>query len=162
MVRDRRAAALILVAAAVVACGGPPTTTPAPRVVATPTARVTVGEPPAVSLAADGGDAVIGQLGTYTWANGGSDAPWLPGAPLTVGAVEPLTLAVERGVPIAEWQARVTEAGATDPTGAARLGAGVGPPRFEAPVAGAWTLEVRVVFAGGLGSANYFWALTVT
>ena len=36
--------------------------------------------PPTAALAVEGGDPTDGQLGTYTWGEGGSDAPWLPGA----------------------------------------------------------------------------------
>jgi hypothetical protein len=162
MALDGRAARLILVAVSVLGCGGPPVATPASSAVVPTASLAAAAEPPAASLVADGGDPVVGQLGTFTWANGGSAAPWLPGAPLMVGAVEPLTLSVDRGVPIAEWRARVTGSDATDPSGAAGLGAGAGQPRFEAPVAGTWILEVQVVFAGGLGTASYFWGLTVT
>ena len=38
-------------------------------------------EPPAATLAVEGGDPVAGQLGSFTWNGGGSDSPWLPGAP---------------------------------------------------------------------------------
>ena len=38
--------------------------------------------PPEALLAAEGGDPVAGQLGTYVWFESGSDSPWLPGAPL--------------------------------------------------------------------------------
>lgn len=167
MVPDRRVIGLALAVLVAAACGGPPATTPvaveSPVPPATPVETVAaIPEPPAAALAAEGGDPVTGQLGTYTWANGGSDAPWLPGSPLAVGAVEPLTVTVERGVPIESWEARVAPAGQDDPTGAASLGSGAGQPAFEAPVAGDWTLEVRVEFAGGLGTASYFWALTVS
>ena len=166
MGRDRRVIGLALAVLIAVACGGPPATSSAAVESAIPSATPgatveAVAEPPAAALSAEGGDPVTGQLGSYTWANGGSDAPWLPGSPLGVGPVEPLSVTVERGVPIESWEARVAPAGQGDPTGAASLGSGAGQPAFEAPAAGAWTLEVRVVFAGGLGTASYFWALTV-
>ena len=119
-------------------------------------------EPPAASLAAEGGDPVVGQLGSYIWADGGSDSPWLPGAPISVGAVEPLAVTVDPAVRIATWAARMTPAGASTPAGAVALGQGTGSPRFDAPGPGAWTVEVQVRFADGLGSAAYFWALTST
>ena len=53
--------------------------------------------PPDASLAAEGGDPVPGQLGTFTWAGGGSDSPWLPGTPITVGAGESLTVTLDGG-----------------------------------------------------------------
>ena len=36
--------------------------------------------PPDAELAAEGGDPVTGQLGTYIWAGAGSDSPWLRGS----------------------------------------------------------------------------------
>ena len=85
-----------------------------------------------------------------------------PGAPITVGAVEPLAMTVDPAVPIATWSARMMPIGATAPAGAVSLGRGAGPPRFDAPGPGDWTVEVQVRFADGLGSASYFWALTST
>jgi hypothetical protein len=173
------------------ACGGPPATS-APTAAATVTAAAIPGpsdprptptavpattvpattipasampgltEPPAASLAADGGDPVVGQLGSYVWANGGSDSPWLQGAPITVGAVEPLAMVVDPAVRIATWAARLVPADASSPAGAVSLGEGTGSPRFEAPGPGAWTVAVEVRFADGLGSAAYFLALTST
>src|SRR6266576_2728071 len=72
----------------------PGTGTPAPTVAASadpaPTGgagqSVAAGQPPSAALAADGGDPVVGQLGTYTWLDGGSDSPWLPGTTIAVGA----------------------------------------------------------------------------
>ena len=56
----------------------PPTGDPTRRP-STAVAGVVSAEPPAATLAAEGGDPVAGQLGSYTWAGGGSDSPWLPG-----------------------------------------------------------------------------------
>jgi len=138
----------------------PPTAAAASPASASPAAGVL--EPPAASLAAEGGDPVVGQLGSYAWASGGSDSPWLPGAPITVGAVEPVAMTVDPAVPIATWSARMMPIGAAAPIGAVSLGRGAGPPRFEAPGPGDWTVEVQVRFEDGLGSASYFWALTST
>jgi hypothetical protein len=121
-----------------------------------------VAEPPAASLAAEGGDPVLGQLGSYVWADGGSDSPWLQGTPIAVGAAEPLDMVVDPAVRIATWAARMVPAGASSPAGAVSLGQGTGTPRFEAPGPGAWTVTVQVRFADDLGSAAYFWALTST
>ena len=117
--------------------------------------------PPQGSLAAEGGDAVPGQVGTYTWRDGGSDSPWLPGARITVGTGEPLSVSLTPPVAVAAWQARSVPAGTAGPTGATSLGEGDGPPTFAAPGAGVWTVEVHVVFDGDLGSASYFWRLEV-
>ena len=117
--------------------------------------------PPEATLAAEGGDPVAGRLGTFTWRDGGSDSPWLQGAPLAVGSGEPLTMSIAPLVDISTWQARAVPAGSDGPAGATSLGEGRGSPTFFAPDTGAWTVEVRVAFDGDLGSASYFWRLEV-
>jgi hypothetical protein len=121
----------------------------------------TADRPPDARLAAEGGDSVVGQLGSYTWADGGSDSPWLPGAPITVGVGEPLTIGFEPPVGVDSWGARVVPSTADGPDGAAILDQGAGPPAFTIPAAGSWTVEVRVVFADGAGDASYFWKVEV-
>lgn len=113
--------------------------------------------PPSATLAAEGGDPVVGQLGTYTWADGGSDAPWLPGAPISVGVGEPLAVVLDPAIGIGSWRARSVPAAATGPAGAVVLGEGDGPPGFDAPSAGTWTVEVSITFPGDLGTASYAW-----
>ena len=118
--------------------------------------------PPSATLAADGGEPAIGQLGSYTWLDGGSDSPWLPGAPVTVGAGEPLTVTIGGGVAVADWSARRVAAPTTDGSGAIALGQAAGPPvAFAAPPAGTWSVQVTVRFANDLGSATYYWRLVV-
>jgi hypothetical protein len=122
--------------------------------------RVTAG-PPVAALAAEGGDPTDGQLGSYTWGDGGSDAPWLPGARMAVGAGEPLTVSFQPEANIQTWSARAVPATSDGPANATALGGGSGRPRFAAPDAGTWTVEVRVVFADAAGRATYFWQLAV-
>jgi hypothetical protein len=117
--------------------------------------------PPAASLAVEGGDAVVGQLGSFTWADGGSDSPWLPGTPVAMAAGEPLTVTVADGVAVAEWSARRVPAGTTDGAGAVGAGGGPAPVTFAAPGPGSWSVQVDLTFAGGLGAAAYYWQLTV-
>ena len=125
-------------------------------------ASATTGLPPSAALAADGGDPAVGQLGSYTWLDGGSDSPWLPGTPVTVGAGEPLTVTIGGGVAVADWSARRVTAGRTDGSGALALGGAAGPPvSFAAPGIGTWSVQVTVRFANDLGSATYYWRLTV-
>jgi hypothetical protein len=160
-----------LLGAVVVACGtsaspGTPTTSPsepsvAPSSAASNPATSAVDAPPRAALAADGGDAVAGQLGSYTWGDSGSDSPWLPGSPVHVASGEPLTVTLDPDVPIAWWHARYAPAGAGDPAGAIRLGEGGGTPVFGAPAGGPWTVEVVIEFADDLGTASYFWRLDV-
>ncbi len=165
----RPALTALLLVALVAACGGSePSATPV-AVPASPTdppptvaATVPVDGPPAADLAAEGGDPVEGQLGTYTWGDGGSDAPWLPGAPLAVGAGEPLTMTLRPDTGIASWTVRVVPAAADGPAGAEAVTSSLPVVLVTAPVAGAWTLQIEVTFADDLGQASYFWALDVS
>ncbi len=52
-------------------------------------------------------------------------------------------------------------AGTTNGTGAVGLGAGGPPATFAVPGRGRWSVQVAVRFADGLGSATYYWELTV-
>jgi hypothetical protein len=117
--------------------------------------------PPAALLAVEGGDPAVGQLGSFTWADGGSDSPWLPGTPVAAAAGEPMTLTLADGVAVAEWSARRVLAGITDGAGAVGSGGGRAPVTFAAPGRGSWSVQVDVTFAGGLGSADYYWQLIV-
>ena len=144
------------------ASAGPSLTTATPAPTRSMTAPPADAAPPAAMLVAEGGDPVVGQLGTYTWRDGGSDSPWLPGAPIAVGAGEPLSLSVEPATGIVSWRARSVPASTEGPDGATSVGEGSGSPAFAAPGAGTWTVEVYVVFDDGLGDASYFWRLDVT
>ena len=170
---------VIALAACAASSGGTGSDAPLPPTAATtPSAGVTAGvatsapiasvavapsagdEPPAARLAAEGGEPVTGQLGTFVWGDGGSDSPWLPGAPLHVGAGERLVVALSPATAIGSWRARYTRAGAANPAGATSLGSGAGDVALTAPAQGTWTVEIAVDF-GGLGSASYFWRLEV-
>jgi hypothetical protein len=118
-------------------------------------------EPPSASLAAEGGDPAVGQLGSFTWNGGGSDSPWLPGSPITVGAGERLTVSLAGGDEPTDWSARRVPAGTPDGSGAVGIGGGPAPITFAAPGPGSWSVQVQVRFAGGLGSAAYYWELSV-
>jgi hypothetical protein len=160
-----------VVLAAVAACvgSGTPSSTPTPDDPSTSTPRAPAPQattiapavvPPVGRLAAEGGDPVSGQLGTYVWRDAGSDSPWLPGAPVKVGAGEPLTVTFDPAIGVASWRARLVPADADDPDGATLLGQGVGDPAFQAPGPGSWTVEVHVAFEAG--DASYFLRFDVT
>jgi hypothetical protein len=134
------------------------TESPATPSVAASTAAT---EPPAATLAVEGGDPVTGQLGTFIWGDGGSDSPWLPGSPIAVGVGEHLTVALADGVGVATWSAKRVAGGTSDGSGAVGLGTGGPPIAFDAPGAGSWSVQVTVDFDGGLGSASYYWFITV-
>ena len=164
-------AVLAAVVATCLACGpGPgPTASASPSspgaTVATsvdsPSATPGVGDPPVGSIRVEGGDPVVGQLGTYSWAGGGSSSPWLPGAPIGVGAQETLQLTVDPAVVVTGWTARLAPAADQDGTQAAVIASGVGSPVMGAPKRGSWTLAVTVAF-GDRGSATYVWRLDVS
>ena len=137
-----------------------PSGLPTPGTPSAPATPVSA-EPPPASLAAEGGDPVTGSLGSFTWNNGGSDSPWLPGARIRVGAGERLTVTIKGAVGVATWTARRVPAGATDGAGAVGLGDGTGTITFQAPPPGIWSAQIAVRFAGDLGSATYYWRLDV-
>ena len=141
----------------------PSTATDAPGA---PSPTVVVGaEPPAATLSVEGGDPVTGQLGSFTWNGGGSDSPWLPGTPLSIGAGERLTASLAGGFAIDTWSARSAPAGSSDGTGAVGLGDGSGdgggPISIAPPPKGRWSVQLTVGFADELGSATYYWRVTV-
>ena len=184
----RWSGAIVVVVLAGACGGGPPLSTAAPTVASTataasagpssalgspsptpsapPTAMATPEEPaigpPAALLAVEGGDPVEGSLGTYIWAGGGSDSPWLSGAPIRVGARESLVMTFDPPAPIAGWSARYVPADASGPAGAVSLGEGDAGPSFALPPPGSWTVELSVTFADDLGEAHYFWQVDAT
>lgn len=117
--------------------------------------------PPEASLAAEGGDPVVGQLGSFTWGDGGSDSPWLPGAPIAVGAGEPLSVTLGDATPIGAWTAVRAPADSTTGAGAAEAGEGSGVIGFAIDQPGRWTIAVTIGFLQG-GSATWYWQLEVT
>ncbi len=171
---------VVLVVLVVAACtGAAPTVTPTGTSSPTPTTPLSaspvtkpsttpdapapsLGEPPQATLAAEGGDPVAGALGSFTWGDGGSDSPWLAGAPVTVASGEPLTVRLSAGIPVTEWTARRVAAGTPDGLGAIAIATGGATPiAFPAPGRGTWSTQVVVTFGDGLGSAAYYWAITV-
>ena len=141
----------------------PPTGAPTPSAAsaATTPSPNTSAEPPPASMAVEGGDPVVGQLGSFTWGDGGSDSPWLPGAPIAVGAGERLTVVVADAAGVAEWTARRVPAGTANGTGAVGVGQGGSKIAFAAPPPGVWSVQVVVLFASDLGSATYYWQVAV-
>jgi len=128
---------------------------------ASPDVGPAMPEPPPASLAVEGGDPVVGELGSLTWRNSGSDAPWVPGTPMRVGRGEQLTLTLATDVRIETWTVRRTP---TSTIGSGVIGMGEGsaePVTFAAPPAGSWSVSVNVLFAGNLGSAAYYWLIAV-
>lgn len=123
----------------------------------------TLTPPPDGLLAVEGGDPVVGELGTWTWKNAGSDAPWLPGYPIHVGVGERLRFAMAERVPIEAWNvARVPPSSVPGNEGAVEMGSGTsGAISVPAPPVGPWSVSVHVRFGDNLGDATYYWAVTV-
>lgn len=119
-------------------------------------------QPPAASISVEGGDAVVGELGSFTWQNSGSDSPWLDGNPIRVGTGESLTLTLSEPVGIVSWTATLVPQ--SDPASATPVGLGEGtgePVAFAAPPAGSWSVNVNVWFVDNLGAASYYWRVEV-
>lgn len=171
LVPARSFVAIVIVALGIAACtgatasGAPSAQASVPRTVAssTPDApAASLGEPPQATLSAEGGDPVTGALGSFTWGDGGSDSPWLPGAPIAVASNEPLTAHLPAGVPLKDWKAARVPAGTTDGVEAMAIADGTTTPiAFEAPGPGTWSTQLTVTFGDGLGSATYYWAVAV-
>ena len=118
-------------------------------------------EPPAASISVDGGDPVVGALGSFTWEGSGSDGPWLRGTPIHIGIGERLTVTLADPVGVMNWTVDRTPAEAVGSrvTGMAQ-GSGE-PVTFAAPPAGNWSVSVDVGFVDNRGSAAYYWLIDV-
>jgi hypothetical protein len=133
------------------ASGTPYTTDPTP----TP--------PPDGLVSVDGGDPVVGELGSWGWLGAGSDAPWLPGRPIHVGTHERLAFVLAEPVEIAQWRvSRVPPSSVPGSAGVVGVADGTGDQiAFDAPPTGTWSVLVEVTFANDQGGAAYYWAVTV-
>ena len=142
-----------------------PTTAPSPTADRTTSPAPTIAlpsSPPTATLAGLTGGAATGALGSYTWAGGGSDSPWIPGkAAGTVKAGGALR-ATFGGLTPADWSA----AWATVANGAVGAPAG-GTTGMSAvsisapPRGGTWSVRVSASFGPG-ANATYYWLVTVT
>jgi hypothetical protein len=137
----------------------PPTIGPS-RAAAASATDAPMAQPPAARLAVEGGDPVIGELGSYAWDNSGSDSPWVPGTPMRVGHGEQLSLTLGAAVRIEHWTAARTPA-ATVGSGVVGMGEGTDAPTFASPPRGTWSVNVTTWFADNGGSAAYYWMITV-
>jgi hypothetical protein len=108
-----------------------------------------------------GDSSANGELGTYFWADVGTDAPWIVGNLAgTAGRGAPLHITfggARPGTWTAAW-AKVVQGSAGSPVGAST---GTGDVALSAPGSGGdWTLRVTAVF-GPTANATYYWRLTV-
>jgi hypothetical protein len=82
---------------------------------------------------------------------------------ITVGAGERIAVSLDPAVGVSAWSVRRATARTTDGAGAVGLGDGDGSAAmaFDAPAKGHWSLQLTVGFADELGSAVYYWDVTV-
>jgi hypothetical protein len=190
LVRRRGVIAPLVLAALVAGCGtggSPPTGGPSVApVAATPSVAATAAVPPEPSASAtDGptpvptapmseppmallvgetlpGEPPVGDLGSYTWGEEGSDAPWIVsqrGAFARPGT--PVSVTFDPGVAPPAWTVRwapITAAGAGDVASASQ---GTDEVSFTVPDrAGAWSLQLEARFGTGHG-ATWYWRVDV-
>jgi len=128
----------------------------------TPATEASPERPPIAWLEVDGGDPVEGQLGSFTWHDSGTDAPWLDGSPIRAGVGERFLLTVAGSVGIATWTASRVVPGDRDGHDAIGMGAGADEPiSFGAPPSGTWSINVTIWFSDERGSAAYYWLANV-
>jgi hypothetical protein len=189
LVRRSAVIAPLVVAGLVAGCGtsgSPPPGAPSILPVATPSAAATAGVTPEASdSATDGptpvptarlsappealllgdalpGEPAVGDLGSYTWGDEGSDAPWIvsqPGVLAKPGTAVRITFIPDVAPPAwtVRW-ARIAGGGAGDVASAAE---GSGAVEFAIPdTAGGWSLQLDARFGTGHG-ATWYWRVDV-
>lgn len=129
---------------------------------ASATAAGVPAQPPRAQLAGLSSGPVDGDLGSYTWRDAGSDAPWIVGphaSTATAGATLRISFV---GTSAATWTASwapVTGNVAGNPTSAAQ---GSGDVTVRVPAtAGDWSLQVTASFGAGT-NASYYWRVVVS
>jgi len=108
------------------------------------------------------GEPPVGDLGSYTWGDEGSDAPWIlskRGAFARPGT--PVRVTFDPGVAPPAWTVRwapITPAGAGDVASASQ---GTDEVSFAVPdQAGPWSLQLEARFGTGHG-ATWYWRVDV-
>lgn len=135
----------------------PPTTPPALE----PATSALPATPPAATAHGING-AVAGDLGSFSWREGGSASPWIPGnGPVHVTQRDGLTVSLTPDVAVTAWTARAAAPGTAGEPVVAALTGRAAPARIRLDLPpGTWELGVEIQF-GDLGSAIYYWTLEV-
>jgi len=162
------ALAVLVVAALVVACdaGGPPATPASPSEALHASIPIdTLAAPPAAGLAglADPADASLpGALGSYTWGEEGSDAPWIvPSSGGRGGIGAELSVSFEPAVAATTWVARWAPISADAAGDVASAAEGTGRVLFTGPAAaGSWSLQLEAAFGAGR-NAVWYWRIEI-
>jgi hypothetical protein len=130
----------------------------------TPVPTAAFSQPPMALLAGETlpGEPAVGDLGSYTWGDEGSDAPWIVsdrGALARPGT--PVSVTFDRNVEPPAWTVRwapITAGGVGD---VAVSSQGTDAVTFAVPDrAGAWSLQVEARFGTGHG-ATWYWRVDV-
>jgi hypothetical protein len=122
------------------------------------------GGPPAalVSGPAVAGGPAAGSLGSYTWGDQGSDAPWIvPPTATSATSGTPVAIAFDPAVAATWWVARWGPIVAGRPGDVETSAEGAGPVRLLTPdAAGPWSLQVEAHFGDRRG-ATWYWRVDV-
>jgi hypothetical protein len=141
-----------------------PVTSASATAALTPVPTAALSEPPMALLVGETlpGEPAVGDLGSYTWGEEGSDAPWIVsdrGAFARPGT--PVSVTFDPSVSPPAWTVRwapITAAGAGDVASASQ---GTDEVTFEVPDrAGAWSLQLEARFGSGHG-ATWYWRVDV-
>ena len=131
-----------------------PTPVPTPRTV----------NPPAALLHGEqlAGEPVVGALGTYTWGDQGTDAPWIVlSSGIEARAGTPLRVSLDPALAPLAWTARWAPVVGGAPGDVAASQEGSGAPALAAPDApGPWSLQLEARFGPG-ETATWYWRLDV-
>jgi hypothetical protein len=138
--------------------------TPSPAPTPVPTPVNVLPQPPAALLAAEHrpGEPRAGALGSYTWGDNGSDAPWIvPSGGSEVRAGDPLSVSFDPAAAPVTWTARWAPVAGDGPGDVAASAEGSGPPVFGTPDRpGTWSLQLEAGFGNGR-SAVWYWRIEV-
>jgi hypothetical protein len=130
----------------------------------TPVPTPDTAQPPAAILAGDSmaGEPQVASLGTYTWGDQGSDAPWIVArGGNEVKAGTPLQVSLDPSMTPASWTARWAPVAGDGVGDVASSQDGSGSPSLLAPAAtGWWSLQLEAHFGQG-HSAVWYWRLEV-
>lgn len=113
---------------------------------------------------------VVGLLASFAFCDGSTEAPWpaaasLPEVQLTDDEIN-ILISIAEGQSFLQWQALSAPTSATSPTDATMLSSGtsdsgVDSVSFAGPTTGEWVISMTLTYPGQIGSATYFWLVTV-
>ena len=130
----------------------------------TPVPAGTLAGPPLATLGGEAlpGEPAVGELGSFTWVDEGSDAPWIvPATGVVATPGMPVGVTFEPPAAASSWIARWAPIAAGGPGEVDTSAEGTGPVTIGTPgAAGAWSLQVESRFGAGR-SATWYWRVDV-